>query len=343
MADPDLVKMLLQGSEVWNRWRAERPEIKPDLRKADLREARLSKINFERTRLDGADLRGADLSSASLKTASLSQADLREAKLRNTWLHRTLFKETLLERTDFYHARLLETMFLNVDLRASIHLEQVFHLGPSTIGMDTIQRSRGNIPDAFLQGAGISEQLLACLHTSGQAPFDYYTCFISYSSSDQDFVEKLYKDLRKAGVFCWYAPESLKAGEKFPVRITEAVQSREKVLVVLSKASLKSDWVKKEVELARQKEGRGKREVLLPIRLDGAILNTTVDTSSKCSFSEVLEISAQHFLDIGIERVECPNCHALRAITLHNGVLRYPRHDRRKNTNAPNRTTMGTR
>lgn len=53
-------------------------------------------------------------------------------------------------------------------------------------------------------------------------------------------------------------------------------------------------------------------------------------TSSKCSFSEVLEISAQHFLDSGIERVECPNCHALRAITPHNGVLRYPRHDRRK-------------
>lgn len=53
-------------------------------------------------------------------------------------------------------------------------------------------------------------------------------------------------------------------------------------------------------------------------------------TTSKCSFSEVLEISTQRFLDGGTERVECPDCHALRAITPHNGILRYPRHDRRK-------------
>lgn len=276
MADPALIRLLQQGSTAWNSWREKRPDIEPDLRKADLHETQLSGINFDRTCLDGADLRNANLRSASLKAASLYQSDLRGAKLRDAWLHRTLFKETLLEKTNFSHARLLETMFLNVDLRASIDLERGFHLGPSTIGIDTIQRSRGNIPDAFLRGAGVSEQLLTCLHTSGQAPFDYYTCFISYSSSNQDFVEKLYKDLRKAGVLCWYAPESLETGEKFPARITEAVQSREKVLVVLSKDSLKSDWVKKEVELARQKEGNGKREVLLPIRLDSAILNTSI-------------------------------------------------------------------
>ncbi len=277
MADPALIRLLQQGSTAWNCWREKRPDIEPDLRKADLHETQLSGINFDRTRLDGADLRNAHLRSASLKAASLSQADLRGAKLRNAWLHRTLFKETLLEKTNFYHARVLETMFLNVDLSASINLEHVFHLGPSTIGLDTIERSRGNIPDVFLRGAGVSEQLLACLHASGQAPFDYYTCFISYSSSNQDFVKKLYKDLRKAGVLCWYAPESLKTGEKFPARITEAVQSREKVLVILSKYSLKSNWVRKEIELARHKEGGGKREVLFPIRLDKAILTTSID------------------------------------------------------------------
>ena len=72
----------------------------------------------------------------------------------------------------------------------------------------------------------------------GNDPFDYYTRFISYSSHDQRFVENLYRDLRKAGVLCWYAPESLNAGEKFPAEITEAVQSREKLIVVLSKYSL---------------------------------------------------------------------------------------------------------
>jgi hypothetical protein len=49
------------------------------------------------------------------------------------------------------------------------------------------------------------------------------------------------------------------------------------LLVVLSKSSLKSDWVRKEVNLARQKEGNGKRKLLLPIRLDSAYLNSNVD------------------------------------------------------------------
>lgn len=89
-------------------------------------------------------------------------------------------------------------------------------------------------------------------------------------------MEVLYQDLRKEGMLCWYAPESLMAGEKFPASITEAVQSREKVVVVLSSSSLASTWVEKEVELARQRESHGKREVLVPIRLDSAVLSATV-------------------------------------------------------------------
>lgn len=80
---------------------------------------------------------------------------------------------------------------------------------------------RANFRDGlvFLLGTGVSEQLLACIDASGRAPFDYVTCFISYCSHDQHFVEILYRDLRKAGVLCWYAPESLYAGEKFPHNI----------------------------------------------------------------------------------------------------------------------------
>ena len=46
---------------------------------------------------------------------------------------------------------------------------------------------------------------------------------------------------------------------------------------MLSKYALKSDWVRREVELARQKEGNGKKDVLVPIRLDNAIESKTVD------------------------------------------------------------------
>lgn len=276
MADERHLQILRKGVNAWNQWRATHSEIMPDLRNADLHGLPLPQIDLRRTNLDGADLHDANLSSATLTFASLSQTNLSGAKLRSACLHRTSFKETLLQQTNFYQASLLETLFLNVNLQETINLETVIHLGPSTVGLDTIQRSKGAISDIFLRGTGVSEHLLTCLRSSGRASFDYYTCFISYASHDQHFVELLYQDLRKEGVFCWYAPESLKAGEKFPASITEAVQSREKVLVVLSASSLASKWVEKEVVLARQKEGKGNQEVLLPIRLDSAVLNSTV-------------------------------------------------------------------
>ena len=277
MADPYHLKKLAEGVNAWNQWRKKCPEVLPDLRYADMHDRILTGIDFHHTTLDGADLQNTKLDRASFASASLFQANLSGAKLRYAYLHKAFFKETILQRTNAHEAQLLDTMFLNVDLSGMLNLESVHHLGPSTIGFDTIQRSKGTIPDIFLLGTGASEQLLTCIHASGYAPFDYATCFISYSSHDQHFIDILYRDLRKAGVLCWYAPENMKAGEKFPLSITEAVQSREKVLVVLSKHSLQSDWVRREVALARQKEGNGKREVLIPIRLDSAVLNTATD------------------------------------------------------------------
>jgi hypothetical protein len=276
MPDQQHLAKLRKGVNAWNEWRKEHPEIMPDLRRAELHDTSLCQIDFRHTNLAGANFHNTNLSSANLSSARLWQTDLSEAKLRDANLYRACFKETNLQRTNFHKACLLDTMFLNVNLSEAINLETVIHLGPSTIGIDTIQRSRGRIPDMFLYGAGVSEQFLKCIHASGRDPFDYYTCFISYCSVDKHFVDVLYRDLRKEGVPCWYAPESLRGGEKFPVAITEAVQSREKLLVVLSKNSLKSDWVETEVQIAREKEGGGKREVLLPIRLDSAILDSSI-------------------------------------------------------------------
>ena len=56
--------------------------------------------------------------------------------------------------------------------------------------------------------------------------------------------------------------------------------------------------------------------------------------SSKCSFSGVLEVLSQRFLDSGVTRGECPECQALRQITPRNGVLRFPSHDKRKTRTA---------
>lgn len=280
MANQIHVKKLKEGVASWNKWRKDHPEIEPDLRNEDLQKRDLVQIDFRRTNLDGADLSEVNLSSAHLNSASLYQADLEGATLCNAVLFRTYFKETILRRTNFHKASLLDTMFLTVDLSETINLENVLHQGASTIGIDTIQHSRGKIHDTFLSGAGVSKQLLVSIRELGAKPFDYYTCFMSHSSQNQLFVDILYRDLSKEGVHCWYAPRSLQPGDKFPMYVTEEIQSREKVIIVLSKNSLNSSWVEKEVKLARQKERNGK-SVLVPIGLDNAIDSSSVDWAVK--------------------------------------------------------------
>ena len=57
--------------------------------------------------------------------------------------------------------------------------------------------------------------------------------------------------------------------------IFQAIHTQEKVLLLLSEHSIKSGWVRYEVELALSRENRQQREILVPIRLDDAIFHCT--------------------------------------------------------------------
>jgi hypothetical protein len=50
----------------------------------------------------------------------------------------------------------------------------------------------------------------------------------------------------------------------------------------------------------------------------------------KCTFSGVVSIELQRFLDSGIRLVECPDCARTRSLSPSKGVLRFPSHDKRK-------------
>ena len=54
----------------------------------------------------------------------------------------------------------------------------------------------------------------------------------------------------------------------------------------------------------------------------------------KCTFSGMVAIELQRFLDSGVKLVECPNCARTRSLSPRKGVFRFPSHDKRK-TQAP--------
>jgi hypothetical protein len=81
--------------------------------------------------------------------------------------------------------------------------DKVRHLGPSTIGIDTIYLSQGEIPESFLRGAGVPDNFIAFARSLVGRPIEFYSCFISYSSKDQGFAERLHADLQAQHLRVW--------------------------------------------------------------------------------------------------------------------------------------------
>ncbi len=167
------------------------------------------------------------------------------------------------------------TTFGDNDLSTVKGLNTVMHVGPSIVDIGTIYRSRGRIPEAFLRGAGVPEDFVVYMQSLAASAIEFYSCFISYSSSDDEFARRLHADLQQNGVRCWFAPEDLKIGDKFRTRIDESIRFYDKLMVILTENSIRSPWVEEEVEAALERERKQSGKlVLFPIRLDNAVMDT---------------------------------------------------------------------
>ncbi len=152
-------------------------------------------------------------------------------------------------------------------------MEETIHEGPSTIGIDTLYKSHGEIPESFMHDCGVPDDFITFARSLVGAAIEFYSCFISYSNKDDDFARRLHADLQANHVRCWFAPEDLKIGDKFRQKIDETIRVYDKVIVVLSETSIASDWVESEIEAALEKERKTKKLVLFPIRLDEAVMD----------------------------------------------------------------------
>jgi TIR domain len=173
------------------------------------------------------------------------------------------------------------TSFGNIDLSVVKYLETVRHIGPSTIGIDTIYLSQGNIPEAFLKGAGVDDTFITYIHSLVGKPFVHNSCFISFSSKDDEFARRLYADLQSQNVRCWFAPEDLKWGERIRTGIDEAIRLHDKLLLILSRHSVASGWVEHEVKTALARERKEKSTILFPVRVDNTVFESPFDWATE--------------------------------------------------------------
>jgi WD40 repeat protein len=110
--------------------------------------------------------------------------------------------------------------------------------------------------------------------------------FLSYSSANREYAEKLAADLRGAGISIWFDQWEIAVGESIIKKIQSGVEENDFVIVVLSQASVASDWVRRELNLALMNEIELAKVILLPVLIEDCSIPPFLKEKKYADFRE---------------------------------------------------------
>jgi hypothetical protein len=92
--------------------------------------------------------------------------------------------------------------------------------------------------------------------------------FVSYSHADKDFVGVLTNSLGREGFRVWIDGLALRAGDNFAIDIERAINEARFMIVVISRESVKSRWVQREIRSALDRQAEFGELTIIPILVD---------------------------------------------------------------------------
>ena len=211
------------------------------------------------------------MNQTSLIEANLSYSFLQGADLFGAVLGLANFTGAQMQGSSLRGAICAHTIFGNVDLSGIADLDTVVHTGPSILGIETLIYSEGKKPLQFLRECGSPDPIIQFHKSLLVSHRKYHSCFISFTDADDNFSRKLRDDLLDKGVRCWRWKEDAKWGGTLMRQVDENIRDYDRLVVVCSENSLKSEPVIREIERALQREQSDGKEVLFPIRLDDSL------------------------------------------------------------------------
>jgi len=317
MADAEHMEIVQEGVEAIKSWVEEHFPLGMDLYGAFLSKSEfdgaiftgaiLSRANLDMASLAGADLSGADLTrsrlcGANLLGAELRMADLRGARLEKADLTLADLSDAILQGADFTGARFGHTLLGNVDLSGVKGLDTVVHTGPSSIGIDTLLRSKGQIPDQFLNGCGVPAALFANLRTLAEGSTQMARCYVTSVESDRVLADRICSDLQQRGLRCWKLGDTAPGPGKLLRQVEKRLHSYDRLIAIFSEGALKNEQFLREVERAVWREEDAVGQVLYPVRSDGALLGWRDPLYAEIAKREILDFSEWR-VDAGMYRV----------------------------------------
>jgi hypothetical protein len=96
--------------------------------------------------------------------------------------------------------------------------------------------------------------------------------FISHSSEDKDFARRLAQDLQTNALNTWLDEMILHTGDSIIGGISDGLKEADYLVVVLSAASARSQWVQMELNAALMQQMENKGIIILPARIDDTAL-----------------------------------------------------------------------
>lgn len=99
--------------------------------------------------------------------------------------------------------------------------------------------------------------------------------FVSHTAADKRFVRRLADRLTRERFQIWLDERDLVAGDALPERVSQALKDARVVLVIVSRASIASKWLKYELNLATERMIKGFCRVI-PVVIDDAALPAEV-------------------------------------------------------------------
>ncbi|CAN5642714.1 hypothetical protein BH20VER1_BH20VER1_05470 [soil metagenome] len=110
--------------------------------------------------------------------------------------------------------------------------------------------------------------------------------FLSHSSRDKPFIRKLAADLNQAGIDVWFDEQTILVGDSMTEKIGQGLAQSDFFVIALSKNSVSSTWVQKELNNAVIQEVERRAVTVLPIKLDDCDVPAILRDKKYADFSK---------------------------------------------------------